>query len=456
MFAKKQMDNNYNELDGLLGKPNHVRFKGSVNAGSFEKALYNFYSKCDDNEPLLLDFSQVDYIEIATLSNCVAYLSQRSSFDFKTFIKVPTKKTIRDFLNNWRFPEAVQDVSKTPFYQYLAEEEFPFLDEPQTTYKGIGDGIDELEFDPDWNHKSLDKRNFFEFSTLKLNNFQLIKPDGPFATVPRSESKRWTSPLIKQVLNKHLENRSNEDDIARVIIYEAMSNAVRHPKARNIQIVSRFDSSARVPGTSHSFRSKHSEITSQQKSETGNFRICIWDDGESIADTLLALVRSGKSVRSFNLPSFMNEKIHVKIKKFGTTKSRDIVIDQSENPGSESATEPRMLLMSLFPGISRTVEESTPDVLPFNEQSNLKSSNDLSRLLRTSPGMGLYSLVRTVIDQYQGKLFIRSGHQNLSIEVAHDAYRKQFNCRYKCKIKSYPQNFPKFNGNLITIQLPIK
>ena len=147
----------------------------------------------------------------------------------------------------------------------------------------------------------------------------------------------------------------------------------------------------------------------------------------------------------------MCEKIHVLIKTFDEEKKRTLVVKQSECPTKE-ATEPRILLSSLFPGISRTVSESVPKPEPYVEEESFEEE----WLFQASPGMGLYSLVRTALDQYQGTLRIRSGHCRLWMAVAHDVYRIEHNVRYKCRITLYPESYPPFRGNLITIQLPIR
>jgi hypothetical protein len=71
-------------------------------------------------------------------------------------------------------------------------------------------------------------------------------------------------------------------------------------------------------------------------------------------------------------------------------------------------------------------------------------------------GMGLYALTKTALDSYQGRIQIRSGQHRLVMEIARDKIRRAKAVRYDCRITRYPDRFPKFKGNLLTIELPIR
>lgn len=432
-------------------KDSILRLKRIVLPELVETQLAQFYKKTGGIKPLLFDFSKAAFIDITALAVCISTLVQRKESSLQTFLAFPESKRVRDFLKVWRFPEAVQGATKLPFEIFLLEEDHRYLVENQETFAGRGTALDALEFDADWKSEMITRRNFFEFTTFALETGDAIVADGPFASVPRKESRRWTGPLIEQVLSKHLGSNSPRDDVGRVVIYEAVSNAVRHPHAKVIQVVSKFNRKIKYKETiSITDESKQDNYISKRLE--GSLGISIWDDGESIANTLQELVQQGKPIQHFKLPSYMCEKIHVLIKTFDEEKKRVLVVKQSECPTKE-ATEPRILLSSLFPGISRTVSESVPKPEPYVEG---EEPFEEEWLFHASPGMGLYSLVRTALDQYQGTLRIRSGHCRLWMAVAHDAYRIEHNVRYKCRITLYPESYPPFRGNLITIQLPIR
>ena len=440
----------------------HLQLKGSVLAESYEKELAKYYEHGDGSKSLLIDFQHAEFIEIAALVNCIATSVDRHEKGLETYLGFPKYKSVRDFLKVWRFPDAFEEALNEKFTEFLLHEDHELLEESQTIYSGIGDAVDALEFNPDWQEGDISKRNFFEFITFSSKDKPITAQDFPL--IPKMESKRWALPLIQQVLKKHLGSSSTNPpkaDVARVIIYEAMSNAIRHPKAKTIQVVSRFYRKENWDPQAKNNRKKEKTNSKKLKVE-GSLRICIWDDGETIAETLLKIVTQGRSVRSMCLPEYMCDRVYVKLKRirsgFEKTLEKELTIDQSENLSKETANEARALLLSMFPGITRTVDDPKSTVKPYDDLDTNTEDNvgTLVNFLNEVPGMGLYALTRTALDQFQGSLFIRSGNFCLHKQVAHDTYRVQHNVRYKCTITQYPDYFPPFKGNLISIQLPIK
>jgi hypothetical protein len=260
--------------------------------------------------------------------------------------------------------------------------------------------------------------------------------------IPRLEGERWNNALIRQVLGSHLMREGETDDVARVVIYESISNAVRHPKASVILTTSVFVRAERLTPV------LDTTVNRVRKILNGHLRILIWDDGESISDTLAPLVRGQKPIRAYRMAPYMYDKIFLQIRDFKKKHSEELVIDQVKDPEHDAPDE-LILLSSLFPGISRTVSEQVGDVEPYGA-----SANDLVDWAYKQ-GMGLYALTKTALDAYQGSLLIRSGDHRLLIEPAHDAIRSKYRARYKAKVTRYPTRFAKFKGNLIIIQLPI-
>jgi len=417
-----------------------MRLTGDVLADDFEEQMDKFYERGSPDRPLLIDLTETSYIEVAALVNCIALLVERTDSRLRTFIAIPSDRRVRDFLKVWRFARAVKDATGLSLVEFVVGEDRRYLSEPQESYTGQGDGIQKLEYDPDWEPKRDTPRNFFEFVTFAEEPGKKITPEGRFASAPRQEGRRWTRPLIQEVLEKHLPGRGTKDEVARVIIYEAMSNAVRHPQARVVQAVSRFERQGN--GT---------------EGHRGSLRICVWDDGDSIVKTLMQALEEGRSIQAFNLPPFMCDRVHVTIRDFDCKHKDQRIVDQSDKITKESATEKDILLASLFPGVTRTVAQSVPQVEPFeNQPSEQDLASQLMDFMNSAPGMGLYALTRTVIDQFTGTLFIRSGRYRLIIEAAHDAWRVQYSVRYKCKITVYRKYMPPFRGNLLAIQLPLR
>ncbi len=411
-----------------------------VTADNFDKQLDKFCRFGDFNRDLLIDFQKAEFIEIAVLVNCISLITQRTRNKQNTFIACPKKKEVRDFLIVWRFLEAIKDATNNDISNFLVYENQDFINEIPETYTGKGSGIRKLEFDSDWNPSKSTTRNFFEFTTFKDSNSIPIGPQGRLVIAPREEGKKWTRPLIQQILERYLPGRTTKDEIARVIIYEAMSNAVRHPQASIIQSVS------------------HLERNDNNGTISGYLRICFWDDGKGIAQTLTEALNEGRPIRAFQIPTYMSDKVFVELRNFKEESKGDHVVDLSLDL-PVGVPEPKLLLASLSAGVTSSLKKDSPaqEVLPFDEKKEPnKTISDLMDLLGTAPGMGLYALMRTALDQFAGSLLIRSGRYRLIIRIAHDGYRvPNENSHYKCKITQYESYVPPFLGNLLVVQLPI-
>jgi hypothetical protein len=419
---------------------------GSVTADDFDSKVALHYSgKHPVANSLLIDFADASYIDITVLVNFISLFIRRREKQQTTYLGIPKDKKVRDFLRIWRFPEAFYDATTTRFVDILVEEDQQYRGEPPTTYTGLGRGLNALTFDRDWRPGSQGKRNFFEFTSYKLGPHQQSIFGSPAGLLPRLEAERWNNTLIKQILGKYLLQEGEADDVARVVIYESISNAVRHPRASIMLTTSVFQSAKRtVLDVLTQKDSQHME-----KESNGHLRILIWDDGESIADTLSPLVRGKKPVRAYWMDPFMYDKIFLQMRDYKQRRVREMTVDQKKDPPFD-APEELILLSSLFPGVSRSVSEHVEDVEPYEADSK---KNLVSWAYRQ--GVGLYALTKTALDSYQGSLLIRSGDHRLLIEPAHDTIRVKKKVRYKAKITRYPTKFPTFKGNLLVIQLPI-
>jgi len=426
-----------------------VSLEQTVLADQFDSEFATFYAKNPGGTaPLLIDFADAKFIDIAVLVNCVAILVDRTEKGYESKIGLPKNRSVLDFLRVWRFLEAIEDVTRGDYMRFVLEGDRDLLNAPQRTYTGIGSALDVLEYDPDWTEGNGRLRNFFQFITFSHPAGERIQPNASFSGIPRALVARWSGALIQQVLKRHLGEGAPQEDVARVLLYESIGNAVRHPDAGRIQVVSKF---SRRPPNTRGVRGSSDE-PSRQPARDGSLRICIWDDGKSIADTLLPIVAAGKPIRTFGLPSYMCETTRVELRRFDETVTSVRFVNDGEPLTQEQANEAHLLFASFYPGVSRDVAQSIPKVEPYD--GKVSANSVLSQL--SGPGMGLYALRRTVLDQFQGQLFVRSGRYRLVMEVAHDQFRVRYKVRYKAKITEYPDTFPPFRGNLLALDLPIK
>lgn len=411
-----------------------INFPDILLADNFEHILLQHLKKLKNFslDSLLLDFKDCQYMDFLVFQYIISFFYSRSKKNQETYLGIPSDKKVRDFMRIWEFPNAFFSATKSKFSEHIVDEDQIYIGEKQTSFNGIGDVIDTLEYNADWKTGHKGKRNFFSYNTYNLKTGSInILPD----KIPSIEGRRWNEDLILKVLEKHLETKNAKDEVGRIIIYESISNAVRHPDAQIIQAVSKFDHGSKLP------------------QDKRHLRICLWDDGKSIVETLKPLIREGKPIRSFFLPLYMSDKIYLNIEDLENKQNKkSLILDQSDNP-DKNASDEIILQSSLFPGITRTIAEDVADVAPFDDEKN-KMGN--KTLYIDKQGMGLYALSKAVLDIYQGSLFIRSGDLFLSMKVAHDTFRMRHHVRYKTKIIKYPKWYPNFVGNLLMISLPLR
>lgn len=124
-------------------------------------------------------------------------------------------------------------------------------------------------------------------------------------------------------------------------------------------------------------------------------------------------------------------------------------MSEATNPGVDAASED-ILLSSFFPGVSRSVAEHVVDVERIEPETQGENA------LAEYEGMGLSALVGTVIDLFQGALFLRCGRFFLEIRAAYGAQITDHGARYRCQITEFPTEPFEFLGNMLTIELPVR
>jgi hypothetical protein len=376
-----------------------------------EEATKRFFSDFGEPSAMVLDLSRSEYIEVASLVYFIASIKARLKQNHSTFIKIPASKNVRDFLRVWRFPEAVEEITNKEFINLVVEEDRHYFGENKklsdikyanTTV--LDDKVERLLSD-----------RFFALTTFHL------KGNRDDTRLVFDETGRWDGQLIKAVLRKHL--AGPEGYFASRIIFESLTNALRHPKARTIQIASRFDFSAKDPAKGH-------------------FTIVFWDDGDSIIDTLKTAIETGKRVRAREFPELY--------KNYGV-----IIEDESEQrqpitsiPSSFIPTpgtlDELIFLAATFPGVTRDIEG-------LDHISTEETKQESSTL--AAPGMGLYVLTNCVADIFGGSIAFRTKRHFMNIKRATRGEKKE-GFDYRVKISRYGSTMPDFLGNMLTIRLP--
>ena len=163
-------------------------------------------------------------------------------------------------------------------------------------------------------------------------------------------------------------------------------------------------------------------------------------------------MEEGKPIRTKTLPTFLLDSIYCQVKNFGDKEFKhEIKIHEALDVNKITPRPGSALVISLFPGVSRFAADSTT--------CNTFQSGDPEEYINgffIEKGIGLYALKKTVVDQFQGKLHIRSGRHYLRIQKAYEALSSRENVKYWYRLKIYPDYFPEFRGNLLTISLPLR
>jgi hypothetical protein len=279
--------------------------------------------------------------------------------------------------------------------------------------------------------EELIKKDFFSIMSIPFvdDNDKANAIDGQYG--------KWNSNIVKSILKRHLSgyDNNNENLIPNRIIYECLTNAARHANSRKLITGSFFDK-------------KSDRLT-----------ITYWDNDRTIVETLRATLDEKKYVRSKKTASESDfNSIHFTFDaKFEGVNDATNGYFHSENDPIPESSDAVLLLSSFYPGISRD-----PDgILKFQGNPNLSSENKLPK----GPGMGLTTLLNAAIDLLGGSIAIRTGpyfanirkhkkNELASLPEISEKFRHQ--SFYKIKVKEYEPSFPAFEGNMITVRLPLR
>jgi hypothetical protein len=477
----------------------NIIFPESLTIEGLESAVSNqFALGTPQADVIRLDLSRCEFIDIPSLLHIIALVAARSRLSLRSQIRLPKSRLVRDFLRVWDFSSAVRNACGIPLIQLVSKEDHTYFGEST-------DEVSLLRYASE-NRYSLGVQRLLNARFFSITTFltTLAAPTG-FA---RLESSRWQEALVRSVLAKYL--KGPDGYVASRIIFEAATNAVRHPGAQLIQTASSFiasrrylSSTARVtritevdidvwldssgstltlPATSPVYRlsstgrsrrrievgdlavgdsvvvrapteselSRPSSITAipnqgamkeflgTESLPEGYLTIVFWDDGQSMIETLRDAIRSGKDIRSIEVPElYANYEVLLANGKGETYDRRTL---HSSIIPDRVADDSTVLLATTFPGITR-------DVTGAGKESGIDAAREPKY---DYPGMGLYVLVNTVVDVFSGSVYFRTNNLGMSIRRSNLRDHK-----YRVKVRHHPVTTPSLMGNLITIRLPI-
>lgn len=355
--------------------------------GDVEETWSDFVSTTGEN-PAVIDLTECNFLEVPVLVYLTARLKALSNLGASPTLRLPRSQRVRSVLKTWHFAEAVDDALDVGLDQLIDDEE---AQEYRTTAS-----------DPN----QLLPRNFFPIRSFFARG-------GPFgSSLAFEESARWQQRYILSVLERYLKGDSRR--VSTHIVYEAIMNAVRHPRAGILQTCSHL-------------------------SKGGNsLTIVIWDSGESMVSTLRRRIEEVETLTSVPDERFRS-KFSLRVKDAGTNEtvlneriSSDLILDA----GTADAI---LLISALFPGVTSkaTGGEAHQAVVAEDEAFGL-------------PGMGLFVLANSVVDVFGGNVALRTSRLFASVKSENG---KETPLCYRAKVIDYGAA-DEFCGNMLTIRIP--
>ncbi|MBL4900987.1 MAG: hypothetical protein JKX76_15370 [Colwellia sp.] len=355
---------------------------------------------------VVIDLSKVKFIEVVTQIYLLAFLNKRISSGKYTKIDLPKNKSVRNALRIWRFPDAIKEITDRGFYSLTTERSKAYFGENQTKVVQSKSNSDIAQIE-DWLPKNV----------LTITVFKGSLDYGLALQV----AETWKQRNIQLIFERLFKGSNNE--FSSNIVYESIANAVRHPSAKKVVVASSLQARAKEQNN--------------KTSPNGYLTLVIWDDGESIVDTIRKGLERNGTVRHWKNDSF-NFDYKLRIKKSGKTTSEKI-ISSDYSPSLDDDNEV-ILLSSLLPGITSRPEKEN-------------STNHPSRTMQEDtgkPGMGLFLLLHTATVVFSGSVLIRTKDLYASIKCKNINDTKRFECKIE---NSIGEN--SFSGNMITIRLPL-
>ncbi|WP_290055884.1 hypothetical protein [Amycolatopsis solani] len=349
--------------------------------------------------PLDLDLADATAVDIAGLTVLLSVLDERSAARQETLISLPRNPAMTDFLLECAFSSAAAMVSRSQFGTLRwADGALPIRDQVRL--------LRPVPSRPSGNaYERLRDERFFGFLTYSF------QADPQIASIVATEWSRWRGPVVLSFLDTELSNRGAE--VARVLIYELLTNAVLHPGGDLLTV--------------------GSWVTETESGDPEQLVISLWDNGDSMVRTLRTGLSANQPIRVAE--AAVDDAFTVEPANWDP---RWATYTARWTPGP-GATDEELLLASVFPGISHRTTKTPP--------------KSLTRTRELPQEYGLHALYRCAIDLFGGSLEIRTGNQQLNLAGAPQQPRRGPR-RYRAHL-AHVAGQP-FHGNLLTVRLPLR
>jgi hypothetical protein len=384
-------------VDPVLDDDTHIDIQ------SFDHALDSVAPLPDDkSSELVLDLRRVTYLDHECLLYLVGLISHRIRRKRRTVIWLPRSPTLLDFVRAWQLPAALETIMNSSFAILLNEQDKELYEKA-------------LRQPPRY-LRVVESRSAGREGLLPVSYFAVTPifiADGlQAATIAKSH---WLDSHVVEVLDRHLKGYG--DRVASNVIHEAVLNACTHPRAT-------------IGFTSAQLLAKPRPSRTPIRRGERELLVSIWDDGASFSDTLSAGLRSHGTIFS---PAYgtVNEVFDVSL---GQAAGRQLIT--SNAPLSDLTA--KLAFAAFLLGVS-----SDPAGFPQDpdEQSPV---GGLSRF----SGRGLYTIRKTVIDQFNGEILYATGLLRVGISRSTAP-----TADYSIQMRTFAEGGPHLNGNLLACRM---
>ena len=428
-----------------------ITFPQSAVVGKADKLIEAFYAS-NPVEPakLVFDFSKSSFIEIATLQLITSHIVRRNSLGHITKFRLPSGDKgldARHFLRRWKYAAIFSEIfgKNNPFREFVDTADHKYFS-GSPTGGDSGDPYAGAVVRHEDRHGEITYRieayRFFGFKTW------LLSQDVDKRRFVEEEKMRWRNadPLIIETLNRRLKTLpaaklSTEDSsvngeklVMGRIVFQAITNALRHPRASILQASSHMGDRP-IPAAE----------TPTGFARTDNFfTLVYWDDGESMYATLRKALSANLPI---NHPTSLKATYLVDPRKPSAMNRQPRIVSSLEIPTNESSDK-ELLISTIFPGVTCDANDS-------QRLASLGLEDDDPKL--ALPGHGLFVLVQTAVAIFGGSVAFRTGNFFMNVSALTEREWHHQNLpgpKPTYKIKT-DRSEPAFWGNIVTVRLPL-
>lgn len=433
-----------------FGKMKKIELSGYITVGSLEKDLISLFQESEDSlEQIEINLRGATHLRVEALVYLFVLIVGRYESGKYTYLVYPKDWNARNFIKTFRLFEVINECTGLEPIDYVKELPINFK---QTDYFNDNKFASEDEKIQYHERKGYYPLTALKFKTLEEKLFTL-----------KEEPKKWTEgqPIVSIIQKNIPAGVYVGDNISRNVIYESITNSIRHPQS--------------------------DRLTVNCIKEDNQYILTIWDNGDSILNTLKAELQKGNSIKDKNEfdtdPHFCFCMDKEKSKPGKRTADSFNFYFSNEVPEINGVIDYKkedwfILLASFFPGITRD-----PNGNDYKD-GVLSTENDGTSDNVIAVGRGLSYLLNTAVNIFGGEVRVRTGEYFVNIKKAVNQYssmpklfkkaypnyevieynafedsddvseiEKVIQAVYRVKVEKY-DTLPKFHGNMITVQIP--